>query len=83
MIRLAVKEELPREIAWLQGYDQAFMTLERELDLPQKDLAGLIRMAYSNQGTLSLNRRKQYAHLPESVLTRIETVVRQTFGMSL
>ncbi|MHB8848448.1 MAG: Fic family protein [Burkholderiales bacterium] len=83
MIRLAVKEELPREIAWLQGYDQAFMTLERELDLPQKDLAGLIRMAYSNQGTLSLNRRKQYAHLPESVLTRIETVVRQTFGMGL
>lgn len=82
MIRLAVKEELPREIAWLQGYDQAFISLDHELDLPQNDLSALIRMAYSNQGVLSLNRRKQYVHLPESVLNRIEAVVQQMFGMT-
>ncbi len=82
MIRLAVKEELPREIAWLQGYDQALLTLDHEFDLPQNDLSALIRMAYSNQGILSLNRRKQYVHLPESVLNRVETIVQQVFGIA-
>ena len=79
MIRRAVREEIPHELAWLQGYDQAFLRLDRELDLPQKELSALIRMAHSNAGTLSLNRRRQYSYLPISVLDRIEAVVRETF----
>jgi hypothetical protein len=63
----------------LQGYDLAFSTLNNELDLPQKDLSALIRMIQSNQGTLSASRRKQYSHLPEKVLDRIEEVVSQAF----
>ncbi len=68
-----------RTLAWLQGYDLAFSALNGELDLPQKDLSALIRMIQSNQGTLSANRRKQYYYLPETVLNRIEEVVRQAF----
>ena len=79
MIKQAVQEEIPRELAWLQGYDLAFSTLNDELDLPQKDLSALIRMIQSNQNTLSAKRRKQYVHLPEEVLNRIEEVVRQAF----
>jgi hypothetical protein len=79
MIKQAVLEEIPRELAWLQGYDLAFSTLNNELDLPQKDLSALIRMIQSNQGTLSASRRKQYCHLPEKVLDRIEEVVSQAF----
>lgn len=79
MIKQAVQEEIPRELAWLQGYDLAFSTLNNELDLPQKDLSALIRMIQSNKGTLSANRRKQYHYLPTTVLDRIEEVVRQAF----
>lgn len=79
MIKQAVQEEIPRELAWLQGYDLAFSKLNSELDLPQKDLSTLIRMIQSNNGTLSANRRKQFDHLPEKVLGRIEEVVRQAF----
>lgn len=79
MIKQAVQEEIPRELAWLQGYDLAFSRLNNELDLPQKDLSALIRMIQSNKGTLSANRRKQYHYLPEKVLKRIEEVVRQSF----
>jgi len=79
MIKQAVRDEIPRELAWLQGYDLAFSKLNSELDLPQKDLSTLIRMIQSNQGTLSANRRKQYHHLPEKVLNHIEEVVRQSF----
>jgi hypothetical protein len=79
MIKQAVQEEIPRELAWLQGYDLAFAILNKELDLPQKDLSALIRMIQSNQNTLSAKRRKQYGHLPEEVLNRIEEVVQQAF----
>jgi hypothetical protein len=37
MIRRAVDEEIPRDLAWLQGYDLAFSKLDSEFDLPQKD----------------------------------------------
>ena len=79
MIRQAVQVEIPQEIAWLRGYDAAFRQLEAEFDLPRKDLSALIRMIQSNRGTLSANRRRQYARLPAAVLDRIETVVRQVF----
>jgi Fic/DOC family len=79
MIKQAVQEEIPRELAWLQGYDLAFATLNNELDLPQKDLSALIRMIQSNKGMLSSNRRKQFSYLPGTVLDRIEEVVRCAF----
>lgn len=79
MIKRAVQEEIPRELAYLRGYVLAFSTLDNELDLPQKDLSALIRMAQSNQGTLSANRRKKYHHLPERIFARIEQVVRESF----
>lgn len=81
MIKQAVQEEIPNELTWLRGYDLAFSTLNDELDLPQKDLSALIRMAQSNRGALSAKRRKQYWHLPETVLDRIEAVVRQAFDI--
>jgi len=80
MIREAVEEEIPRELAWLSGYDMAFARLEAEFDLPSKDLSALIRMAQGNQGRLSARRRKQYFHLPAIVLDRIEEVVQEVFG---
>jgi fido (protein-threonine AMPylation protein) len=80
MIKRAVREEIPSEIAWLQGYDLAFAALNDEFDLPRKDLSTLIRMAQSNKGALSVHRRKQYAFIPAHVLDRIEEVVQQAFA---
>ena len=82
MIQQAVEDEIPRELAWLSGYDKAFAQLDAEFDLPRKDLSALIRMAQSSQGRLSGRRRKQYFHLPASVLDRVEYVVRESFGLT-
>jgi hypothetical protein len=80
MIRLAVEDEIPRELAWLGGYEKAFALLDAELDVPNKDLSALIRMTHSNSGVLSEHRRKQYNHIPKHVLDRIEQVVREAFN---
>ncbi|WP_288407846.1 Fic family protein [uncultured Herbaspirillum sp.] len=79
MIKQAVREEIPKELAFLQGYDTAFAQLDKEFDLPQKDLSALIRMIQSNKGVLSAHRRKQYSYLPVAVLDRIEQVVKESF----
>ena len=81
MTQQAVEEEIPRELAWLSGYDTAFEQLDAEFELPRKDLSALIRMAQTSQGQLSARRRKQYFHLPADVLDRIEEVVRESFGL--
>jgi len=80
MIQRAIEEEIPRELAWLSGYDVAYHQLDAELDLPNKDLSALIRMVHSNQGVLSENRRRQYSHIPKDILDHIEDVVRQAFN---
>lgn len=80
MIRLAVEQEIPRQMVWLKGYDRAQQSLQAAFDLPNKDIAALIRMIESNEGKLSQHRRKQYAHLPETVLDRIEACVRRAFN---
>ncbi|WP_260464170.1 Fic family protein [Burkholderia sp. Bp8963] len=82
MIRQAVEDEIPRELAWLSGYDKAYQQLDAELDLPNKDLSALIRMIQSNNGVLSENRRKQYNHVPKHILDRIEQVVREAFNQT-
>ena len=81
MIQQAAENEIPRELAWLSGYDKAFTQLDAEFDLPRKDLSALIRMAQSSQGRLSAKRRKQYFHLPVDVLDRVEEVVCESFGL--
>jgi hypothetical protein len=80
MVQKAVQEEIPRELAWLAGYDIAFQQITATFDLPNKDISALIRMIQANQGRLSGNRRKQFAHLPQDVLERIEAITRDAFS---
>ena len=80
MVQKAVREEIPRELAWLVGYDAAFQQIVAEFDLPNKDISALIRMIQSNHGKLSGNKRKQFAHLPNNVLDRIEAIIQDVFG---
>jgi hypothetical protein len=80
MLQQAIEVEMPKEVAWLNGYDKAFMELEGLFDLPKKDISALIRMIYHNGGKLSKHRRKQYIHLPKLLLDQIETVVNKAFS---
>ncbi|KAG0162172.1 hypothetical protein DFQ30_002880 [Apophysomyces sp. BC1015] len=75
----AVRTELPKELAWLSGFDEARKRLDAEFDLPQSDLSALIRMVKFNNGKLSTTKRKQYYYLPDDVIAHIEEVVREAF----
>lgn len=83
MIKSAILHEIPQEVAYLRGYDEAFARIDAKYNLPKNDISALIRMVKSNGGMLSGNRRKQYAHLPTDVLDDIETVINEAFATGL
>ncbi|RKT43126.1 Fic family protein [Thiocapsa rosea] len=80
MIQVAIEEEIPRELAYLSGYDQAVERIDAQFDLPQKDISRLVRMIQGNGGTLSRNKRSSFPSLPDDVVERVETIVRQAFS---
>lgn len=71
----AVRVEVPLEVRFLAVFDQAQEVVNREFDLPSKDINILLRSAIQFGGQVSRNRRKQFSHLPESVFDRVETIV--------
>jgi hypothetical protein len=79
MIQRAIEEEIPQELNFLQGYDRSFSRIDAEFDLPQKDIAMLIRMVHGNGGYLSKNKRSQFNRLPDAIIERIEQIVLESF----
>ena len=80
MAHYALDHTLIDEFNFLEKFDQAYKIINNELDVPGKDLNNLIRMAISENGTLSKRRRKQYAFVVDApVLDAIEDVVREVF----
>lgn len=71
----AVREEVPAEVRFLRVFDEARQVIDREMDLPSKDINLLVRCAIDQNGKLSINRRKQFKHLPDNILDRIEAIV--------
>lgn len=71
----AVRKEVPAEIRFLKVFDEARRAIDREMDLPSKDINLLVRCAIDQNGKLSANRRKQFKHLPEKVFDRVEEIV--------
>ncbi len=79
MFQIAVEEEIPKELAWLRGYDKACRRVEAEFDLPQQDINTLIRVIHQNDNRLAARRRHRYANVSDAELKRIEMIVAQAF----
>ncbi|MGH8674330.1 MAG: Fic family protein [Burkholderiales bacterium] len=71
----AVRVEVPFGVRYLAVFDQAKTTVDREFDLPSKDISMLVKCAIDQGGKLSIHRRKQFKHLPDTVLDRVEAIV--------
>jgi hypothetical protein len=80
-IRQTITQEIPRELSFLAGYDEAARRIEEKYDLPSADISKLIRMIEGNKGVLSSNKRKQFLHLPDEVIKEIEGIVMESFDI--
>lgn len=80
MIGEAVEEEIPKELAYLSGYDRAYERIQAAFDLPSKDIGKLIRMIQGNNGRLANGKRNQFERLPDDSIHRIEGMVQASFA---
>ncbi len=78
MIQQTVEQEIPQELAWLQGYDQAFRCIDAEFDIPANEISRLIRMISGNSGSLAKGKRSQFDWLPDSAIAHIEHIIRES-----
>lgn len=80
MTHYALDTSLIKESDYLQRFDAVYSRINARHDILSKDLHALIRMAHSQGGKISQNRRKQYLYrVQPQVLDDIETQVKEIF----
>ncbi len=80
MTHHALDTFLIKESDYLTRYDAVYDRVNARFDVVDKDLHALIRMAHSNGGTLSANKRKKYQYkVQPAVLDAIEAEVKDVF----
>ncbi|HEX8587759.1 Fic family protein [Pseudomonas sp.] len=62
MAKRALEVELREETVFLENYDKVVGTVNEAYDVRGSDLANLVMMCLTNNGTVSKNRRRQYQH---------------------
>ncbi|MHB1659692.1 MAG: Fic family protein [Acidithiobacillus sp.] len=73
MAKEALREDLQAEVNTLVQYDAIYRQVDAVHDVRNQDLSVLIRSCMENAGSVSKNRRKQYAvTVPEKVFDAIE-----------
>ena len=73
MAKSALQEDLRSEVDALRCYDAVYAQVDAHHDVRNKDLSVLIRSCMENAGSVSKNRRKQYAAMvPEKAFDAIE-----------
>lgn len=73
-----LRNDLRGEVEFLEAYDATVRAVNERFDVPGSTLSKLIRMAWSNGGTLSLNRRRQFQTMVQpNVFDLIEATLRE------
>lgn len=81
MTRQALEVELHEETEFLHAYDQVFKAVDARFDVRGSDLAQLVMMCLSNNGSVSRNRRRQFQYsVQEEVFDFIEERARKVLA---
>ena len=80
-IQWTLSEDLPQELEFLRGYDQAKRAIQEVVDMPDRKIDLLIRLLRQNQGRLSVRKRHDlFDFLTDEELRRVEAAYREAFG---
>jgi hypothetical protein len=74
-IEQTVERDLPREVAYLEGYDRFVTGVQQIVDMPRRTADLLHRFLLQNDGTLSRRaREREFAALTEAEVVRIQSL---------
>lgn len=76
-----LKHTLPKEVAYLSRYDTFRAAVQRQLDMPDKLIALLVRFLEQHEGKLSKRARsKEFRDLTEAEAVYLEEAFREAFN---
>lgn len=79
-VRRTIDEDLPRETAFLQSYDQFRSAIAAIIDMPDRTADLLFRLLQQNNGKLSSRARtREFAALSDDETVQVEQAYRQAF----
>jgi hypothetical protein len=79
-VQRTVEEDLPREIVYLQQYDEAMRRIMNSVEMPDRLAGDFIMFVRQNEGSLPKRRRKmEFEALTDSELSDLEAIVQDAF----
>jgi len=80
-IEKTVDTELPEELAFLASYDRTKTAIQAIVDMPDRQIDGVIRFCLQNLGRLSATKRAgHFGFLTDDEVARMEQAVRDVCG---
>lgn len=81
MLDRTIKQTIPRELHFLQKFDQAREAIDEIVDMPDRKRESLLMRLYNNKGKLARKRREgEFAELTDQEVTDIETAFHDIFA---
>jgi Fic family protein len=80
-IQATLVEDMPRELQFIQRYDEAKRELQGIVDMPDKDINLMLTFFHQNNGVFPKRRRERFHRLTDEEIERMQTVYRRIYGM--
>lgn len=80
-IQATIKNDIPNELRFIQRYDDLKSTVQKIVDMPDKDINMIIVFVHQNHGIFPKRRRNKFEKLTDSEIHQIELAYREFFEM--
>lgn len=80
-IHATLAEDMPRELQFIQRYDEAKRELQGIVDMPDKEINLMLTFFHQNNGVFPKRRRERFHKLTDEEIARMQAVYRRVYGM--
>lgn len=80
VIKTSVSNDLPKELFFLQNYDEAKELMKQKVDMPDKLIDSFIRFTHQNNGVFPKRRRKHFSMLEDDEIESLQTIFQNIFN---
>lgn len=79
VIEASVSNDLPKELFFLQNYDEAKELMKQKIDMPDKLIDSFIRFTHQNNGIFPKRRRKHFSMLEDDEIESLQAIFQNVF----
>jgi len=80
-IHETVKVDMPKELTFVQRFDEAKKSIQQIVDMPDKQITLMLTFLHQNKGVLPKRRREEFAKLTDDEISRMEQAYRLIYEL--